>query len=78
MGVGIADDHELMPGTAKAEVETVRLAEVDPIPDDDQPAIPGARGVGRGRGLVGGAVVEDQYLQLGIVAGEDGTDASCD
>ena len=68
--VGVGDDDELVPRPLEAAIELLRLAPVDLVADHLEPriALAGRRGDGGGR--VGGAVVEDDQLELRIVARE--------
>lgn len=67
MRVGVGDDDELVPGAAKPQVQLLCLATVDRVADDLHPLVC-VRCDGRDRGgLVGGAVVEHEDLELRIV-----------
>ena len=65
--VGVGDDHEPMPGARESNVELLGLAAVDGVAQHAEASVAGRRLDRRRLGVVGGAVIEDQHLELRVV-----------
>ena len=67
VGVGVGDDHQLVPGARESDVELLGLAAVDGVAQHAEASVAGRRLDRRRLGVVGGAVIEDQHLELRVV-----------
>jgi hypothetical protein len=76
--VGVGDGDELVACLAQAGVEPVGLAAIDRVADHPAARVACARLERYGLGGVGGALVEDEDLELRIVDRDRGRDAGCD
>ena len=65
--VGVGDHHQLMPGALEPGVELLGLATVDGVTQHAQASIAARRLDRRRLGVVGGAVIEDEHLELRVV-----------
>ena len=78
MGVGVGDDHELVPGSAEPQIQPLRLAAVDRVEEDFDAFVP-LRCAGCHRhGPVRGAVVEHEDLEVRVLHRPCGPDVRAD
>ena len=72
--VGVGHDHELVARGLEAEFSRSALPRLIESRTTSSARVARRRRVGRGRGLVSGAVVEDQHLELRVVDRQCGLD----